>query len=460
MTIRPRRIVRARLGEGLESRNYLTAVSFIAHEFETAQWAPTSLFTVDWDNDRDLDVVAVRYQGDEGRIAWYENLDGRGTFGAQRLLEANRGLRSAQVADVDGDGDPDLLSTWRAWNALEEKFESALVWHENTGSAGTLGPRHVIADEDGKVQYAGDLDGDGDLDVIVETETEVWNSETSWYENIDGEGEFGTQKLIGTELEGGVAHAADLDLDGDLDVVLAFGGEGYWFEHGGISWYENTDGAGSFTRRPVTTPEIIDFAHGLHATDFDGDGDSDLLSALGYAIGQEVAWYENADEVYSQHSVTDQLIYAAVAPADVDGDGDPDVLAAGGSAHPGSPKGVVAWYENSSGAGDIEQQHVIANLPQRFGQWSLCAADIDGDGDADVLVAWPGNNGSNLTWYENRLAGDADDNGRVDFEDYFALSLNFGKTDAGWREADFNGDGKVAFVDFLILANAFGRSRT
>ena len=52
--------------------------------------------------------------------------------------------------------------------------------------------------------------------------------------------------------------------------------------------------------------------------------------------------------------------------------------------------------------------------------------------------------------------GDVDLNGRVDFLDFLALAQNFGKQEATWSDGDFDGDGSVSFLDFLSLAQNFG----
>ena len=65
-----------------------------------------------------------------------------------------------------------------------------------------------------------------------------------------------------------------------------------------------------------------------------------------------------------------------------------------------------------------------------------------------------------ITWHENRLAGDTDDNGEVALADFLTLSANFGKqVDAVWEDGDFDGNGRVEFADFLILSDNFGNSR-
>jgi hypothetical protein len=85
--------------------------------------------------------------------------------------------------------------------------------------------------------FAADVDGDGDLDVLSASAAD---DKIAWYENTDGVGSFGNQQVISTAADSVISvFAADLDGDGDLDVLSA----SYYDDK--IAWYENTDGAGS-----------------------------------------------------------------------------------------------------------------------------------------------------------------------------------------------------------------------
>ena len=102
--------------------------------------------------------------------------------------------------------------------------------------------------------YAEDLDGDGDIDVLSAS----WEDDKiAWYENLDGAGSFGPPWIISTTAFGATdVHAADLDGDGDADVLSAssvcedfyddYGEYGWTVCDDKIAWYENLDGAGSF----------------------------------------------------------------------------------------------------------------------------------------------------------------------------------------------------------------------
>ncbi|MBK7241416.1 MAG: VCBS repeat-containing protein [Flavobacteriales bacterium] len=87
------------------------------------------------------------------------------------------------------------------------------------------------------VVIAADVDGDGDLDVIAGSEND---NRISWYAN-DGVGNFGPMHLVTSAvLELTWVDAADMDGDGDIDL-LAFS----WGNHA-LFWFAN-DGAGIFS---------------------------------------------------------------------------------------------------------------------------------------------------------------------------------------------------------------------
>jgi hypothetical protein len=90
----------------------------------------------------------------------------------------------------------------------------------------------------------------------------------------------------------------------------------------------------------VITTEA-DFAHSVYATDLDGDGDADVLSAS--YLDDKIAWYENlgGGAFGPQQVITTAAAGAfSVYATDLDGDGDPDVLSAS------TDDNKVAWYRN------------------------------------------------------------------------------------------------------------------
>ncbi len=214
-----------------------------------------------------------------------------------------------------------------------------------------------------------DIDRDGDLDIVVAS---FDDDEVSWYETLNGSGEFGEPILVTRDADGAIAVATgDFDGDGDLDLVSSS------YLDGRIAWYENTNGDGRFGdpkliakgeegKLGFVPDENHDFSASLAAADVDGDGDVDVLS--GSFRDYIFTWYENDGGEFSEHHST-QGEATAIRVADLDGDGDLDVL--------GSSVFAVAWYENG-GAGLFSAEHILST------ELGTAVGDMDGDGDLDV----------------------------------------------------------------------------
>ena len=144
-----------------------------------------------------------------------------------------------------------------------------------------------------------------------------------------------------------------------------------------IAWYEN-DGNQVFTEQVITTNAWG--ATSVYATDVDGDGDMDVLSASSKPDDKIViTWYENdGNQVFTEQVITTNANGAfSVYATDVDGDGDMDVLSAS------RDDDKIAWYEND-GNQVFTEQVITTNADDAFGVY---ATDIDEDGDMDVLSA-------------------------------------------------------------------------
>ena len=348
---------------------------------------PISVYATDLDGDGDQDVLSASRFDD--KIAWYEN-NGQGNFSPQQVIttQAN-GARDVYATDLDGDGDQDVLSA--------SFFDGRIAWYENDGQ-GNFGEQQVIDNQATGAYsvYATDLDGDGDQDVLSASE---FNSKIAWYEN-DGQGNFGEQQVIAAQTElqpdaGATVYAADLDGDGDQDVLSASGfirDDGYIL-NGEVVWYEN-DGQGNFSEQQLITTQVVS-PQEVYAADLDGDGDQDVLSASFSDF--KVAWYENDGQGnFGEQQVIENQAFGtrSVYATDLDQDGDQDVLS--GFAGRGTEK--LAWYEND-GQGNFSEQQVITTQASFI--TSVYAADLDGDGDQDVLSA--SLDDDKIAWYENLL---------------------------------------------------------
>ncbi|MCF6348385.1 MAG: T9SS type A sorting domain-containing protein [Flavobacteriaceae bacterium] len=341
--------------------------------------APFSIHATDIDGDGDIDILSA--SANDNKIAWYKNTDGEGAFGSQQIITTDiAGSYSVYATDIDGDGDMDVL--------FASTFDSKIAWCENTDGQGSFGvPQIITTDAELAVSvYSSDIDGDGDMDVLSAS---VNDDKVAWYENIDGQGSFGSQQIIATDFDPLSVYTTDIDGDGDMDVLVALS----WTDK--IAWYENTDGKGAFGTQQIITTNA-DVASSVYATDIDGDGDMDVLSAS--SGDRKIAWYENTDgkgSFGSQQIITIEASGAnSVYAVDIDGDNDLDVLSASAN------DDKIAWYENTDGKGAFGPQQIITT--SAGGARSVFAADINGDGDIDVLSA--SINDNKIAWYENNTS--------------------------------------------------------
>ncbi|MFC1501985.1 T9SS type A sorting domain-containing protein [bacterium] len=244
----------------------------------------------DLDGDGDLDVVSAYSSIYDSRIVWYENTDGKGNFSSLKTITDSVDLpRSVYICDLDGDGDLDVLSA--------SSDDDKIAWYENSDGIGTFGVQQVLTDSADSAcsVYASDLDGDGDMDVLSASKLDA---KIAWYENTDGQGTFGVQKII-TSSENGArcVYAADLDNDGDMDVLSAS------FFRNTIDWFENTDGQGTFG--DIQMIGMGDGASSVHASDMDGDGDVDVDVVYACMADDRIAWNRN---LYMETAVDEEQI--------------------------------------------------------------------------------------------------------------------------------------------------------
>ena len=295
----------------------------------------------DVDNDGDLDVVTSGFQPDNG-FSYYsvQVNNGQGVFTASTPVRLTTYQLSPtlDLADMDGDGDLDLVFLMSATST-----PNILAVYLNT--SGTFNPQ-IWQGTYGASSAVGDVDGDGDIDILTANE---YDGKIYVLLNNGLGNSFTRGTPIVTAADYGQRlRLADLDNDGDLDVLLG----------SGLSILVRlNNGAGTFSSG--TTLAVATRANDLAVADLDGDGDQDLA----YSYGQQVVSLLNtgAATFTQAGNLTVTPYNLLLAVSDADGDGDLDILAGGQT----FMQGQVSLLRNGPAAAVPYQVAAVTPLANR-----------------------------------------------------------------------------------------------
>jgi hypothetical protein len=327
----------------------------------------------DIDDDGDLDVATAKYVGDE--IVWNENV-GDGVFSPDKVLSgAVDGPTEIRIEDINGDDKLDIITF--------SPNDDEIVWYENLG-AGTFGPKQEVFESIGEPKSLkfSDFDGDGDKDLVIIYSPIYLSTRISWFPNL-GDGSFGAENILDSTTFYHAINIDDIDNDGDLDILY-----GSYLENE-LSLSRNA-GGGVFEDRVPLTNELFGLFD-IAAADMDNDGDLDIVSvAVNETSG--LVWVENHGTgiLKDIHIVEPDLPPLKIAKtADMDGDGDNDIIAMPYS------DGNIRYFENL-GTG-IFAAGILLDAPVS-GWADLELVDLNGDGNLDILTAA---SSDEIAWHEN-----------------------------------------------------------
>ncbi len=223
---------------------------------------------------------------------------------------------------------------------------------------------------------------------------------------------------------------ADIDRDGAQDIVVALSGNNT------IAWYKNIDNSGSFEPKIIVT-NALNYTDYVSTSDINQDGDIDILSL---SPSDQIVWFENLDGngTFSNKNIINntQDVPRTVIGSDIDGDGDNDVIACS------RYDNTIAWYENVGGQGNFSGMNIITSTADTA--IGMDVADIDGDGDMDV-VSDSSSIVNTPSWYRNM-------NGEGTFGgEHIIVSENYGLMLV--KLADINNDGANDIVSMEFGGN-------
>lgn len=355
---------------------------------------------VDIDGDGDIDFLTGT---SSGKITFYENTGTAANFSFTFVTdffknieivggadELRHGASSIMFEDIDGDNDKDLY-----WGDF---FGYSIYFIKNTGTAQNFQWNFIDTTSPEPDPYISggfnmpgiyDINNDGRNDFFIGV---LIGSKTIdnfiYYQN---NGPLNnptftkiTENFIVSADVGSYSYPAfgDIDNDGDKDLFVGCDNT--------VAFFRNTGAANQPAFELVTDSlplAISNFNYSVAIGDLDGDGKKDLV--LGYFITARLKFFKNTgtlqDPVFtlqpSQLDTMNLVQLSAPCLADLDNDGDLDLLV-------GNSSGKLTYYRNNGTASAFNFQFITNNyMNVTVGNDAAPSlGDLDGDGDLDLLV--------------------------------------------------------------------------
>jgi hypothetical protein len=314
------------------------------------------------------------------------------------------------AGDLDGDGDIDLF-------VANDNAPNQLLLNDGSGKFVDATAGRFVTQPGWNASHSVDLadvDGDGDLDILIGNDDNLSNR---LYLN-NGLGVF--TDVTATHLPPNLHFTecqvvADFDGDGDVDWFTVDDGVCHYYQNNGLGVFADVSGT-----RLVGLPPLYGARYHVtpHAVDVDGDGDLDVLVPV-YNTGMSCFLLRNQNGVLSPAPVQPPNLTVGSLNhwfADVDHDGFPDLFLGGGryllrnlgngtfvdatnASFPTAPSGGIACFDVDRD-GDVDlitSTRIWLNQGNgTFAAWSVgntlaygynlgvASADFDGDGDLDL----------------------------------------------------------------------------
>ncbi len=205
-----------------------------------------------------------------------------------------------------------------------------------------------------------DIDNDGDQDIVAVTDAFV-----VWFENLDGQGKFGLQTYL-ADIGNSFLFLEDLDNDGDIDIVV----------RGGFLENLGNGAFGSLTSLFAANVVVRDIA------DYNGDGYVDIVAGSNSLD----LYLNNQNNTFSSlaNFFEAQQVFSYYTFVDVDQDGDRDIIL--------SSSLGLSLYKNDGGT---FSEVIISTTEKSYTNYG----DFDQDGDIDIVAV--GNSVNKVYIFEN-----------------------------------------------------------
>lgn len=325
------------------------------------------------------------------------------TLATGQNLAGGDGGHSTEIADLDGDGWPDLL--------VGNRYGHTISLFRNLGTGnpltpGSFAPRvdfpALVGNTDNPYGIvAADVDGDGKLDLIFTDRAShrIGIQRNQSTAGTLGTGSFTTPFYFNTGTDPRYVRVADLDRDGRMDIVTGN------YAAGTISILGNLSPAGVLDA--TTFAGRVDLSSGAGTCDvaihdLDGDGRADVATVNQNAATVSLFRNLSAPGTLNAGSFAARVDLpangdATLAVGDLDGDGKADLISGGNST-------VISIFRNTSSGGNLTNSSFAPRVDYGNPGWvhNVVLGDINGDGKPDLIAV--GELGSYLRVYANQSA--------------------------------------------------------
>jgi len=289
-----------------------------------------------------------------------------------------------EVADMDGDGDIDVLAVKHPGEWMNAASPSTIYWYENPGNASDAWLPHIIGEGKGAVKdmSIGDFNADGFADLAVMTFDE--HNVRIHRHNTDG-----SFTMVADITEEGIHEGMDIgDLDGDGDLDVAANGYTYMNPGGDLTghwdvasiddrWYNQRVHKDSWSINATKT----------FIADIDNDGANEVFITHSENAGYPLAYYTRvSDGSWSPTIILDSIPAAhTLMVYDMDLDGDNDIVT-------GTNRGRAVNLDRGLTEFPLyvllntgDHKNFTLTTHETGGIYNGRVTDYDGDGDMDIL---------------------------------------------------------------------------